>query len=229
MFRKRCNVNYVICVTIIMTHESSVDMLVLYNVLFRSILRSHLFLFLIYIRNYGIIELTHFGRGIMKRPHPPESKLQALRHHNALNTRATQVTDEQFQTLEFFDPRDLIQVKYEMVRRVHKDGWSVTRAAEAFGFSRISYYRIHSALQTQGLMGLMPGKRGPQHATKITEAVDAFIHKRLDENPGLSCGKLKDLVAEELGVQVHRRTIERAVRRKKKRRAARRDASEQGA
>ena len=160
----------------------------------------------------------------MKKPRPPDSKLQVLRHHNALNTKATQVTDEQFQALAFFDPRDLIQVKYEMVRRVRKDGWSITRAARAFGFSRNSYYRIHSALQNQGLVGLMPRKRGPQHATKITEAVDAFIHRRLAEDPALCCGKLKDLVAEELGVQVHRRTIERAVRRKKKPRIRSRDA-----
>jgi transposase len=160
----------------------------------------------------------------MKKPRLPDRKLQVLRHHNALNTKATQVTDEQFQALAFFDPRDLIQVKYEMVRRVRKDGWSITQAARAFGFSRNSYYRIHSALQNQGLVGLMPRKRGPQHATKITEVVDAFIHRRLAEDPALSCGKLKDLVAEELGVQVHRRTIERAVRRKKKPRTTSRDA-----
>ena len=200
-----------------------------FNVLFISILRTGLFVSLTDIRNCGIIEITHFGRGIMKQPHPPDSKLQVLRQHNALYIKATQVTDEQFQALEFFDPRDLIQVKYEMVRRVHKDGWSVTRAVQAFGFSRISYYRIHSALQTQGLMGLMPRKRGPQHASKITEAVDALIHRRLEEDPALSCGKLKDLVAKELGVQVHRRTIERAVRRKKKRPTAMPDAGGQGA
>lgn len=229
MARRRCNAKYAAYVTIIMAHRHTVITVISFNVLLWRILCTNLFVSLIYIHDCGIIEITHFGRGIMKRPNPPDSKLQALRQHNALYAKATKVTDEQFLTLEFFDPRDLIQVKYEMVRRVHKDGWTVTRAAEAFGFSRISYYRIQSAIQTQGLMGLMPRKRGPQHASKITEAVDAFIHRRLGEDPGLSSGKLKGLVAKELGVQVHRRTIERAVRRKKKRRTAMRDAGGQGA
>jgi transposase len=119
-----------------------------------------------------------------------------------------------FQTLQFFDPRDLLQVKYEMVRRVLTDGWSVSRSAAAFGFSRISYYRIQHAFQILGLPGLMPQKRGPTHPNKITEAVQVFLRQRLEQQPALSAAKLKVLLAGELGVQVHIRTIERALRKK---------------
>lgn len=152
----------------------------------------------------------------MKLSHPPVSKHQALQQQNVLYANATKVADELFQTLEFFDPRDLLQVKYEMVRRVHKEGWSVSRAAAAFGFSRISYYRTQHAIQTQGVMGLMPRKRGPTHPSKITASLLLFMHQRLEEQPGLSPGKLRALVATECGVQVHKRTIERALRGKKK-------------
>ena len=103
-----------------------------------------------------------------------------------------------------------------MLRRVQKEGWSVTRTASAFGFSRISYYKIQHTIKTQGVMGLMPKKRGPKQATKITDAVLRFIDECREKTPGLSSAKLKTLLAEELGLHVHKRTIERALQRKKK-------------
>jgi len=152
----------------------------------------------------------------MKPPRAPDEKQRALRSQSVLYARAATVTDELFQSLEFFDPRDLVQVKYDMVRRVRQERWSVTRAAAAFGFSRISYYRIQHAIETQGLVALMPHKRGPRHPTKITDTVAAFLRQRLEEDPAAGSGKLKSLLAEELGVQVHKRTIERALQGKKK-------------
>ena len=152
----------------------------------------------------------------MKIHHLPDEKSKALKQQNLLYTKASTVTDELFQTLQFFDPRDLLQVKYEMVRRVLKDRWSVSRSVAAFGFSRISYYRIQHAFQTSGFLGLMPQKRGPSHPTKITEAVLVFLRQHLQQKPALSAAKLKVLLAEELGIRVHTRTIERVLRGKKK-------------
>lgn len=152
----------------------------------------------------------------MKIHHLPDEKSRALKKQNLLYPKASAVSDELFQTLTFFDPRDLLQVKYEMVRRVHKDGWSVSRSAAAFGFSRISFYRIQRAFQTLGVLGLLPQKRGPTHPTKITKEVLAFLQQHREHQPALSAAKLEGLLAEELGVQVHTRTIERALRGKKK-------------
>jgi len=152
----------------------------------------------------------------VKIHHLPDEKSQALKQQNLLYPKASAVTDELFQTLQFFDPRDLLQVKYEMVRRVLKDGWSVSRSASAFGFSRISFYRIQRAVQTLGVLGLLPQKRGPTHPTKITDEVLLFLRQHLEQQPALSAAKLNALLAGELGVRVHTRTIERAVRGKKK-------------
>jgi len=152
----------------------------------------------------------------MKIHHLPDEKSRALKQQNLLYPKASAVSDELFQTLTFFDPRDLLQVKYEMVRRVHKDGWSVSRSAAAFGFSRISFYRILHAFQSLGVLGLMPQKRGPTHPTKITKEVLVFLQQHREQQPALSAAKLKGVLAEELGVQLHTRTIERALRGKKK-------------
>jgi transposase len=152
----------------------------------------------------------------MKIPHEEEVKHQLLNEQNVLYKKADTVSDELFQTLDFFDPHDMIQVKYEMVRRVQKEGWSVTHAAAAFGFSRISYYTIQHTLETHGLMGLMPKKRGPKQPTKLTDAVLKFIEQHLEQDPTVSSQKLQALAATQLGVEVHKRTIERALQRKKK-------------
>jgi hypothetical protein len=49
-----------------------------------------------------------------------EPKTQALRQSGTFNPRPQDVRDELFQEKEFFDARDLVQVKYEMLRRVSK-------------------------------------------------------------------------------------------------------------
>lgn len=59
-----------------------------------------------------------------------------------------------------FDPRDLVQVKYEMLRRVSAEGHSVVQSAKAFGLSRPSFYQAQAALQREGLAGLLAKKRG---------------------------------------------------------------------
>jgi hypothetical protein len=92
---------------------------------------------------------------------PDDTKLRSLREQGAVNPRPQAVADDLFAASEFFDPRDLIQVKYEMLRRVEKDGQSVTEAAARFGFSRPSFYQAESALAQRGLAGLIPLKRGP--------------------------------------------------------------------
>jgi hypothetical protein len=70
-----------------------------------------------------------------KRP-----KRDALRRNGTLNPHPDVVTDSLFRTGDFFDPDDLVQVKYEMLRRVRLDKQSVSQSASAFGFSRPTFY-----------------------------------------------------------------------------------------
>src|SRR5205809_6192547 len=90
------------------------------------------------------------------------AKLQTLRQQACLNPRPDRVHDEFFHDSEFFDPHDLVQVKYEMLRRVQKDGNPVSQAAATFGFSRPSFYQAQAAFEQAGLAGLIPHKRGPK-------------------------------------------------------------------
>jgi hypothetical protein len=80
---------------------------------------------------------------------------------------------------EFFDARDLVQAKYEMVRRVEVDGHSVAQTTGAFGCSRPSFYHAQTAFKAHGIPGLVPRKRGPRGAHKLDDAVMAFVRAPL--------------------------------------------------
>ena len=106
---------------------------------------------------------------------PENSKPAALRRHSSLNPHPERVQDELFRSNAFFDPRDIVQVKYEMLRRVRQDGLSVTRSAALFGVSRPTWYQARRAYDAGGLPALVPGKPGPRRASKLTEEVVAAL------------------------------------------------------
>jgi transposase len=145
-----------------------------------------------------------------------DSKLEALREQGTLNPRPRDVTDPQFAKDSFFDPRDLVQVKYEMLRRVQSEGHSVTGAASVFGFSRPSFYQALSAFEEGGLGGLVPHKRGPKQAHKLTDEVLAFIVEARQKEPSLRPPELVRLIQERFGTKVHPRSIERSLLRHQK-------------
>jgi transposase len=145
-----------------------------------------------------------------RRPDPKEETLRAAR---ALNPRPEAVTDAAFSASEFLDPRDLVQVRYEMVRRVRVDGETVSGAASGFGFSRPSWYSAAAALDEGGLPALVPARPGPRRAHKLTEEVVTFLERALEADPELRAPELARRVEESFGTLVHPRSIERALER----------------
>jgi transposase len=144
-----------------------------------------------------------------------DPKVEALRAARTLNPRPDAVRDEQFGSSGFFDARDLVQVKYEMVRRVQVDGASVSGAAAAFGFSRPSYYEAASALAREGLPGLVPAKPGPRRGHKLTDEILAHAEALLTADAGLRAADLVEALHERFGVRVHPRSIERGLARRR--------------
>jgi len=146
-----------------------------------------------------------------------ESKRDRLRQLGALNPRPEDVRAPWFRETGFFDPLDLVQVKYEMLRYVHEDGANKGDAAALFGLSRPTYYQAEAAFERDGVAGLLPRTRGPKSAHKLTGEVMRLIEQHLDTHDQLQARPLAELVYARLGVSVHPRSIERAVARKKKR------------
>ncbi len=147
-----------------------------------------------------------------------KSKRDALKRHGTLNPHPNAVTDPLFQTGDFFDRDDLVQVKYEMLRRVTVDKQSVTQSATAFNFSRPTYYQAEADFQRDGLFGLLPEKRGPRQGHKLTSEVLDFAMQLRTSDPSLRPLDLAAAIQERFAINVHPRSIERALRRQEKKR-----------
>jgi transposase len=150
--------------------------------------------------------------------HRTDPKLVALAQSGTVNPHAQDVHDAAFLDHAFFDPRDLVQVRYEMLRRVRIEGRAIAEIATRFGVSRPTFYRVQSAFEREGLVGLLPVKRGPHGPHKITDEVMAFIEDACAVEEGWDVSVLVERIAQHFGWGVHRRTVERALARGKKKR-----------
>lgn len=147
-----------------------------------------------------------------------DAKADALRAHGALHPRPQAVQAPLFGSNDFFDPRDLVQVRYEMLRQVDVEGVPVARTADAFGVSRPTFYQTQAAFKQQGIAGLVPRKRGPRGAHKLDDAVMTFVATLRTEDPALSVRALLPRIHARFGLAVHPRSLERALRREEKKR-----------
>lgn len=147
-----------------------------------------------------------------------DPKTKALRQQGCLNPHPERVQDPLFASSDFFDACDLVQVKYEMVRRVSVDSMPVSHSAQAFGFSRPAFYQARRRLEQGGLAALVPDKPGPRRAHKLSQEVMDFLQQLLSEDPSLRSAQLATRVQERFNLTVHPRSIERALARRKKKR-----------
>lgn len=143
-----------------------------------------------------------------------DAKAEVLRRQGALHPNPHAVRDEAFRQEEFFDPRDLVQVRYEMLRRHQVDGDAVTDVAVAFGVSRQAYYITEAAFEEKGIAGLLPRRRGPRRAHKCTDEILDFVEQwRADSSTEK---EVSEAVRKRFGVSIHPRSLARALTRRKK-------------
>jgi transposase len=143
------------------------------------------------------------------------SKTQALLEEGTLNPAPEKVRDPNFLESEFFDPHDLVQVKYEMLRRVFAENAPVTDAAEQYGVSRPTYYQAKTNFEEGGIAGLVPKKRGPRSPHKLQGEVLTFLQSQVVPGEPIRARKLAAVIRQEFDLAVHPRTIERALGGKK--------------
>jgi transposase len=142
-------------------------------------------------------------------------KVRALLEEGTLNPVPEKVHDPKFQDSEFFDPRDIVQVKYEMLRVVSVENASVANATEEYGVSRPTYYQTKASFDEAGIAGLVPKKRGPRGPHKLQGEVLEFIQTQVVAGQPIRARELAKLVRQKFDLDVHPRTIERAVAVKK--------------
>lgn len=145
------------------------------------------------------------------------AKTAMMKQQGTLNPHPERVTDDLFRDHAFFDPRDLVQSRYEMLRAVREDGRSVATAALRFGCSRPTYYKAQGDFEAGGMAGLVPRKRGPHGGHKLNDEVLDFIAQQVEANGSLPGAALAAQVLKRFGVRVHKNSLRRALSRREKR------------
>ena len=145
------------------------------------------------------------------------AKINRLRKNGALHPCSEKVSAEWLSQSAFFDAHDLVQMKYEMLRSASIDDRSVTDAAQTFGLSRVAFYRAQHQHNDQGVMGLLPRKRGPKQPHKLKDAILDFVREqRADGTEPADWQQLSQKIQDRFGIVVHPRSIERAFKQHEK-------------
>ena len=145
---------------------------------------------------------------------PNQKKIEALRSCGALNRNPQKVCHPLFTGNDFFDPHDLVQLKYETIRAVEADGRPIAQASVDFGLSRPTIYEAQENFRDEGLGGLLPQKRGPKKARKLTPEVRRYLEELVGSEPDLKASVLAKRVRRRFGIVLHPRTIEKALVKK---------------
>jgi transposase len=145
---------------------------------------------------------------------PNPKKIEALRSCGALNRNPQKVRHPLFTEHDFFDPHDLVQLKYETIRAVDVDGRPIAQASADFGLSRPTIYEAQENFRQEGFGGLLPQKRGPKKARKLTPEVRLYLEELVAAEPDLKAPALAKRVRRRFGIVLHPRTVEKALVKK---------------
>lgn len=142
-------------------------------------------------------------------------KVEILKANGTYNKRHNSVKKPEFMEDGFYDPMDVVQVKYEMLRDAEDSGRPIGAVAGEFGFSRTAYYNIKESFENSGMSSLVPEKPGPRRPRKLTEALQEFIDEYVDSHPGASATAIAEAIESERGETISKRTVERYAAKKK--------------
>jgi len=167
----------------------------------------------LYKKDFTMLNNMYIIKVTMKKE--KDKKAEALREKGALHRHPEAVKDEPFLSHPFFDPRDLVQVRYEMLRRHRVDEKAVKEVASTFGLSRQAFYEAEAAFEHDGVAGLLPRHKGPKRPHKCTDEVLNFVEAWRQTSPREGVG---EAVFKRFGIRVNPRSIDRALARRKKKR-----------
>jgi transposase len=141
------------------------------------------------------------------------AKHRALKQAGLFNPQPERVREKLFREWsEFFDPYDLLQVRYELVRAHLVEHQKIVGLCARYGVSRQTFYNLWEKFLEQGSAGLIPEKPGPRGASKLTIEVVAFARDQLEKDADLSGARLASAIKAKFRISIHRRTLEKLLR-----------------
>lgn len=139
------------------------------------------------------------------------SKKDFLNNEGLINPNPDRVTHQLFQSNSFFDPSDLPQVRYEMIRTARVENYSVSQACRLFGFSREYFYKLERSFMDRGFVALLGAQKGRRPLIALNnEIINLIIYRKMD-NPNLSGEDLRKEILNLYKIDCSRRTVERVI------------------
>jgi transposase len=140
-----------------------------------------------------------------------ELKKKFLEQEGLINPKPERISHPLFETLNFFDPIDLPQVRYEMIRAARVENISVSQACKLFGFSREYFYKLERSFMARGYVALLGSTMGRRPIIALNQEIVNFIVHRKMEQPTISGESLRQELQQLYSVDCSRRTVERIV------------------
>jgi transposase len=144
-----------------------------------------------------------------------DSRRQFLATEGLLNSKPEQARHPLFRTHPFFDPLDLVQVRYEMLRSARVEGTSVADTVRLFGFSRQYFYDQERKFMDRGVAGLLSAPQGRTPLLARNQEIVSFIVQRKMSQPELTGEDLRQEIQATFRVACSRRTVERIIEKVK--------------
>ncbi len=142
-----------------------------------------------------------------------DDKAEFLRTEGMINPKPARVVHPLFQSIEFFDPLDIAQVRYEMLRSARVEDSSVKEACRLFGFSREYFYQLERDFMARGYVALLGSTKGRRPLIALNqEIINYLIHRKMAE-PQLTSEDLRKEIWETHQVECSRRTVERVLKK----------------
>jgi transposase len=141
------------------------------------------------------------------------SKEEALKENGTYNANHKNVKNRLFANSQFFDARDIVQVKYEMLREALHGGKPVTQVSKEYGFSREAFYENKRVFEKEGITALIPKKKGPKGSHKLNSG-KSFIKEYLEKKPDAKSPELAAQLEVQTGIKLSSRTIQRYLNKK---------------
>lgn len=135
-------------------------------------------------------------------------KVELLKASRTYNFGYDRVTDDVFADSQLLDPRDLLQVRYEIVRAVD-NGESPERVAPRFGVSGMTARRCVERLAGGGILALVPERSGPRGPRALGAEAEAFVDAFALAHPLASGREVHEALEAALAPGVSQRTVER--------------------
>ena len=117
-----------------------------------------------------------------------DAKTRALAASRTLNPRPEKVADPAFAPGSFFDPANLVQVKYEMVRQAETGGAGRPGRVGLRGSPASRCIPPERRCASKGWPGLIPGEPGPEEQQQAAGEVVSHLEELLAADPRLRAG-----------------------------------------